>query len=190
MKLINIGGNIVKVNFECIAAKYKPLLRKEASKWVNLYNYDDLYQVALIALWNAYEVYKLPYSFGAIAKKIIRFKLLDYHTVNKKYYLRNVSFETTAFINKDGTKLTLEDKLGEECKDIEKYSDDEILRKVLNQLTKQQTEEISSIIFKDVKRRDVAAKYNLDDNFYRDKAQRTLSKVRQLYLKEVEYGQI
>jgi DNA-directed RNA polymerase len=72
--------------FEELAEMYNKVIVKEIKHWWNNYDADELYQEALIAMWEAYERYDVSkgVSFYNFAIKYIRGKLKKYNKVNNR----------------------------------------------------------------------------------------------------------
>lgn len=72
--------------FEEISERYKYKIMKEIRAWKLTYEEDELFQVALIAMWEAYERYDVSkgVSFYNFAIKYIRGKLKKYNKVNNR----------------------------------------------------------------------------------------------------------
>lgn len=70
-------------DFESIAVAYEPLIRKWLVKYHLLHDFEEYHQIALIALWEAYEKYEAKKgAFPAYAETTVRGKLLT--ELNKK----------------------------------------------------------------------------------------------------------
>lgn len=136
------------LTFTQIIIKYEPLLIKKASGYVgNYFEFDDLYQVALFALWKAFKSYdmkKYKIAFGYYASKIIANELGMYYRKNKRgrkingKYMYTYSLEDIICTNVEGQTITPLDIL-EENKNIE---DDAIkiiqLKDAINCLTEEE----------------------------------------------------
>ena len=183
MKEVMLFNEIQLLDYEMILIKFKKIINKEIRKWSSIYEYEDLYQLALLGLYKAYTVYTLPYEFYGVAYKYIKWEIGSFHKKMSKH--KAISLESAIFTDKNGEEISIEDKLGEEDKDIEEYADRELKRKILNKLSERQLDEISWILFKHKKQSELADKYGTNQCLFSRRAEQTLNRVRLLYLKEL-----
>ena len=139
------------MTFEEIYEKYKGLLHKKAYPWSQTYGFDEMYQVASIALWNAYEKYDseaYPIPFMVVASKFIDYGLLAYHAKhkpkfgNKTSQIKSMTSLQSTVFNGKGDELELGDLIGE----AETYSGEVVDRIVLDQLFKKFTKNMQQDI--------------------------------------------
>lgn len=108
--LIISNNEVQELEFEEVLCMYKALIMNEIYNFSNLKEtYDDKYQMASIALWNAYDKYnvELRIGFGLLAKIYIRSKF-------KTEIERQKRFKRTNFITVsiDNTIETDDDEFG------------------------------------------------------------------------------
>lgn len=73
-KLIRVSKDVVEeLTFDEVLKKYKGLIVKLIKKWNFKYEYDDLYQMACLGLWDAYKFHNsnCGYCFGTLAEKTV-----------------------------------------------------------------------------------------------------------------------
>lgn len=83
-KLIRLSTEkVMKLSFEEILQLYEGLVVKLISRWKFKYEYDDLYQMDTLGLWDAYKFhdYKNGYTFGTLAQKTI-LNYINWHRQN------------------------------------------------------------------------------------------------------------
>ncbi|MCT8137705.1 hypothetical protein H1D32_08000 [Anaerobacillus sp. CMMVII] len=81
--------NVNELSFEELVVKFEPLIKKQIKQLNYLHQYDELYQVGLIALWEAsIKFNESKGQFPGYAKKYIRGKLLNFLTQERKYQQR------------------------------------------------------------------------------------------------------
>ncbi|OIJ15245.1 hypothetical protein BKP35_05190 [Anaerobacillus arseniciselenatis] len=81
--------NVKEISFEQLAEKYEPLLKSQIKKLYNYELYDELYQIALIALWDAQKNFDPEKGFfPGYAKQYVRGRLLTYLKKERKYEQR------------------------------------------------------------------------------------------------------
>jgi len=192
-KLIIVNDNDkVKLTFEQTYLKYQNLLRKKAYSWAKTYGYDEMYQVASIALWKAYEKYdseKFPVRFVYIAAKFIDNELLAFHNKNKQKFDKKtsqiksmVSLNDIVFDSK-GEGIELLELIGEEETYTEEIVDKILLSKMLKKFTKQQQQDIMDYI-NGYKLKELADSKNISNQVLALRMQAVFAKFRALYIKE------
>jgi RNA polymerase sigma factor (sigma-70 family) len=79
-KLLRKNENTFEeLSFEEVAQRYHLMLCSYGKKY-SRYEFDEIYQIGLIALWEAYQMYdNLEISFGYFAKQRVFFKISKYH---------------------------------------------------------------------------------------------------------------
>lgn len=73
-KLIRLSSEkVTKLSFEEVLQLYNGLVVNLISKWKFKFEYDDLYQIGTLGLWDAYKFhdYENGYTFGTLARKTI-----------------------------------------------------------------------------------------------------------------------
>lgn len=193
-KLIIVNDNDqVKLTFEQIYEKYKNLLRKKAYSWAKTYGYDEMYQVASIALWKAYENYnseKFPVAFGFIAARFIDNELLAFHNKNKRKFdkktskIRSIVSLNDIVFDSKGEGIELLELIGEEETYTEEIIDKILLNKLLKKFTKQQQQDIMDYI-NGYKLKDLAKFKNISNQAMALRMQTAFAKFRALYIKEM-----
>ncbi|MBB6219017.1 RNA polymerase sigma factor (sigma-70 family) [Anaerosolibacter carboniphilus] len=180
-----------ELSFEEVMAKYKPLIKKGISSWLGSYEYDDLFQIASIALWKAFEKYdhRKNIGFGYIAKLYIKSSILAYHKkqtaklTNKTSKINNVvSFQDLLGDDEDGT--TLEELFGVEDISINNLADKLVLDQIMNKFSKQQQEDILAYI-SGFKVSDIAATKDISKQTMSIRMKNSLMKFRAMYIKEM-----
>ncbi|WIF95040.1 sigma-70 family RNA polymerase sigma factor [Caminicella sporogenes] len=83
MKRIRVNENLYKeMTFEEVLKKYEPLIGKLITPFIKQYQYeyDELFQIGLIGLWNAYKSYKPEKNigFGYYAKVVVKNEMLKF----------------------------------------------------------------------------------------------------------------
>lgn len=193
-KIIISGSTPIMITFDEVYQKYQNLLRKKVHSWSNTYEYEELYQVASIALWKAYKNYdlsKYPIPFGTLAIKYIDNALLNYHSQNKPKFNRQtsqikslVSIHDIVFDDKyDG--IELEELIGEAETFTHETADRLLLEKLLNKFSKQQQEDIWNYVAAGYKLKEIAKSKDVSKQATSMRMQNTFSKFRALYIKEM-----
>ncbi|WNF36640.1 sigma-70 family RNA polymerase sigma factor [Bacillaceae bacterium IKA-2] len=93
--------NVNEVTFEELVEEFEPLIKKQIKQLQKYELYDDLYQVSLIALWEAKENFDATKGhFPSFAQKHVRGKLLNYLRSEQKFQQRyQVFFDHDALGN-------------------------------------------------------------------------------------------
>lgn len=138
-KLIRVSKDVVeKLTFDEVLKKYKGLIVKLIKKWSFKYEYDDLYQMACLGLWDAYKFHNsnCGYCFGTLAEKTVINYISWYRQNNNLDKIKRDTSNITdicSYDSHDGYKETFIDK-------EDHYNQIElkiILDEVLNKLKKQ-----------------------------------------------------
>ncbi len=193
-KLIILNNNNqAMLTFEQIYGKYQNLLRKKAYSWANTYDYDEMYQVALIALWKAYEKYDseiFPVAFGFIAAKFIDNELLAYHNKNKRKFdkktskIKSVVSLYARVSDSKGEGVELLELIGEEETYTEEIINKILLNKLLKKFTKQQQQDIMDYT-NGYKLKELAEAKKISNQALALRMQAVFAKFRALYIKEM-----
>lgn len=78
--------DVEKLSFEELATKFEPLIKKQLRTFHAANHYEELYQIGLIALWEAKRKFnKDKGSFPPYAKKYIRGRMLHFLAREKKH---------------------------------------------------------------------------------------------------------
>ena len=78
---------MIAEEFEQIAIKYEPLIKKLIAKYQLTWDYQEMYQIGLIALWKAWNNFQPEKGvFPAYAKSYVRGRLLTEIKKRKHYY--------------------------------------------------------------------------------------------------------
>ena len=187
-KLIKINGSTSELmSFDEVIQQYKNYLYKEANKFSYTVHYDteEIYQVALIGLWKAYKSYKEDGSvlFLTYAAICIRNEILLYlRKIKKQPQL--LSLEATLYTNSEGNEMMLEDLIGEDDSFTDKLAENEILSKIVKDLNERQIEELECLLYKEVKQKELAEKYNTTQTYISRRTRRTLEGLKKQYLWE------
>ena len=118
-KLIKVSSKKIKMmNFDEVVIQYKNYLFKESHKWAMNYDFDELYQMAMIGCWKAFTHYTGEVLFLTYAARCIQNEILMY--VRKSQGCKSedrqvksiVNLETVLGANKDGHESLLQDVIG------------------------------------------------------------------------------
>jgi len=148
-KLIIIDkGNEINLEFEEVLVMYKPLIKNIIYSFNNLrMEYDDKYQVATIALWNAYKKYDstTTISFVMLAKKAILNELMHEITYNnrKKRSGIEVVCADRIMTYDNGVELSILDSLEADVNIEENMILKSCFTNFINKITQKQKETIS-----------------------------------------------
>ncbi|RKD22433.1 RNA polymerase sigma factor, sigma-70 family [Caminicella sporogenes DSM 14501] len=111
MKRIKVNENLYKeMTFEEIAEKYEPLIGKLITPFIKQYEYqyeyDELFQIGLIGLWNAYKSYKpeRDIGFGYYAKFVVRNEILKFVKRSQKK-LVVLSYNSLIYSNRENREI-------------------------------------------------------------------------------------
>ncbi len=86
--------------FKELVIKYEPLIKNQIKRLQQAKLYDELYQIGLIALWEAKTQFDHSKGhFPSYAKKYVRGKLLNYLNAERKFYERNQMCKESELIN-------------------------------------------------------------------------------------------
>lgn len=86
---------VTKCSFAEIALQFDPLVKKWLVNYRLLRDYDEMYQIALIALWEACQHFdSRKGAFPAFAELVVRGKLLTEIKRKKRYGDQHIFFET------------------------------------------------------------------------------------------------
>lgn len=87
MKWLKEKNLVEELSFEEVYERYQGLAISRIKGWLRQYEYDDLYQVAMLGLYDAYQRYDIEYNkvFSSYAVTNINFKLLAYNAQNNKF---------------------------------------------------------------------------------------------------------
>lgn len=187
-KIIKINERTSKLmSFDEAIIQYEKYLYKEAHKFSYAVNYDteEIYQVALIGLWKAFKSYKEDGSvlFLTYAARCIRNEILLYlRKINKQPQI--LSLEASLYTNSDGNEMMLEGLIGEDDSFTDKLAENEILCKIVKDLNERQIEELEVILYKEVKQKELAEKYNTTQTYISRRTKRTLASLKKQYIWE------
>lgn len=197
MKNIIINKDKSKMmSFDDIYIKYTPLIKKKIYKWMYTYEYDELFQIASIALWKAYKDYdadKAPTAFGYVAGIYIDNELTNYHHKSKPKYDQKtsqvksvVSINGSIFTGKNGDELNLEDILGEDETFTQIIADKMVIEKVLKKFTSQQIKDIENYI-NGYGISEIARNNNVSKQVVSWRMKNNFIKFKSLYIKEMSF---
>jgi len=179
------------MDFNGVVKQYKNFLYKESWKWQMNYDFEELYQMAMIGCWKAFMHYTGEVLFLTYAARCIQNEILMY--VRKCQGCKSedkqvkfiVNLEAVIGTNKDGQESLLQDTIGATDDDIEEYGEREIKRKLLKKLSKRQWEEIECVLFKSTSQKELSEKYGVSQSYISRRAQATLDRLKINYLKEM-----
>lgn len=193
-KLIIVNDNDkVMLTFEQILKRYQYLLRSKAYSWAKSYGYDEMYQVASIALWKAYEKYdskKFPLPFVFIARRFIDNELLSFHNKNKpKFNNKTSKIKSVVSLNdivfdSEGEGIELMELIGEDETYTVEIIENILLSKLLKKFTKQQQQDIMDYV-NGYKLKELADSKNISNQALALRMQAAFAKFRALYIKEM-----
>ncbi|WP_080833257.1 sigma factor [Cohnella massiliensis] len=149
------GSEPELLTFDDIHKRFQGLIRSKAARWTFAYEFDELCQVAAIALWRAYDRYDaeaFPIPFGAMAASYIKYALMGYHQKNKPKFDRKTSqirslcslFDLVDDGSGEGTEL--HELIGEEETFTQETADRLLLEKLLKRIPKQQRDDIFAYV--------------------------------------------
>ncbi|WP_432401012.1 sigma-70 family RNA polymerase sigma factor [Wukongibacter sp. M2B1] len=125
MKKLQIRkGEYEELTFEEALEKYKPLIRKLVNRYYGVYDYNDLFQTASIALWEAYEEYDIDRgnTFLTLAYSKIDYAIRNYHR-DRTYKFSNKYSKVREIMTCDILELLERDKNNYYLFDFEKVID-------------------------------------------------------------------
>ncbi|MDF2652914.1 MAG: hypothetical protein K0Q73_8719 [Paenibacillus sp.] len=192
-KLVLINGSTPELKtFEDIHRQFQGLIRKKAYSWSSSYEFDELCQVAAIALWKAflkYDVDAYPIPFIAIASKYIDYALIGHHNKYKpKFNKKTSQIRSMCSINdliSDGDGETeLQDLIGEEETYTQETVDKIVLDKLLKRIPKQQKQDIFAYI-DGYKMKELAEAKDTSSQLVATRIRSAFMRFRALYIKEL-----
>lgn len=189
-KLIRINASTSKeLTFDETVEQYKKFIYGESKKFFSKLEFDDAYQSGLIGLWKAYKTYDGSVLFLSYAGRCIQNEILmtlrKSNRINEKSEVKQIiSFDEPIGFGKDGRAMTVEDLVGEDDSFIEKFEDAQIQKKLLNNLSTRQKEEIECLVFKTISQNELAEKYNSSQSYISRRSKKTLERLRMQYLRE------
>ncbi|RAK21118.1 RNA polymerase sigma factor (sigma-70 family) [Anoxybacillus vitaminiphilus] len=188
-------GSIQTMSFEQVFQRYQNLLKKKAYSWSTTYRYefDELFQVASIALWQAYRKYdssKYPIPFGALAVKYIDYSLLAYHNKHKPKFDRETSQIKSIMslhqlvIDKDGEGTELMELIGQEETFTEETVDRIVIDSLFKKFSNQQRQDILDYI-NGHKFKEMAESKGVSSQVVSSRIRSSFLKFRTMYIKEM-----
>ncbi|SFM36925.1 sigma-70 RNA polymerase sigma factor region 4 domain-containing protein [Pelosinus propionicus] len=193
-KTIIISENNQSVmTFEEVYYSFQGLLKNKAYKWSKTYDYDEMFQVASIALWKAYEkydssVYSIP--FMIVAAKFINYALLGYHAKHKPRFNRKtskiksmVSINDIVFDSK-GEGVERQELIGEDETFTQEIINQMVLDKIFRKFSKYQLQQIQDVV-NGYKLTEIAEEGNLSKSTIWSNMRGAFAKFRGLYVKEM-----
>jgi RNA polymerase sigma factor (sigma-70 family) len=90
-------NTIEELSFDEVFSRYQKLIDNSIRSYQKSYDKEELYQIASMALWKAFEKYdidKYPVAFGYYARLVISSQLNHYHRDNKKHEVVTKSLNT------------------------------------------------------------------------------------------------
>lgn len=152
--IIMSENNQSVMTFDEVFHKFQGLLRNKAYRWSQTYDYDEMFQIASIALWKAYEKYDseiYPIPFMIVAAKFINYALLGYHAKHKPKFDKQtskiksmVSINDIVF-NSKGEGVERQDLIGEDETFTQEIISQMVLDKIFRKFSKQQQQQIQDI---------------------------------------------
>jgi DNA-directed RNA polymerase specialized sigma24 family protein len=187
-KLLKIRENTNQyLTFEQVFSQYRPLLKSKAYSWIKRYEFDEMFQLASIALWEAYRAYDIgsgEATFGFIAGKFIDNKLLSHHAKYGARAKKVIFISLNAPISDDdGTEL------GEIIGEEEKYTADVVEKIVidglLERLPQKQKADIQSIL-DGFRRKEIVELTSQSQPIVYKRIKAALRRLEKMYVREVE----
>lgn len=155
-KLIIIAKNDIRnLTFDEVFNMYEAFIKKMAEKWAMQYEYDDMKQIASVALWKAFENYdsSTTVGFGSVATVYISRALLKHNQLNKpktenatSKVKSIVSIEEKICKNSDGKEITIQDALSREDLFTGQIIEKIALDGVISELSEKEKKHLSLII--------------------------------------------
>ncbi|WP_025693250.1 sigma-70 family RNA polymerase sigma factor [Paenibacillus zanthoxyli] len=187
------GSDPEMMTFTEVYKQFQRMLRKKAYSWSGSYEYDELLQVAGIALWKAYDRYDCankPIPFAAVAATYIKYSLLAHHQKYKSKHNRKTSQIRSLcslhdlVYDKNGEGTELQDLIGEEETFTQETTDRVILDKLLNRIPKQQRDDLFAYV-DGYKMRELAEAKDLSSQTIAKRIRHSFLRFRALYIKEL-----
>lgn len=153
--LIIAKDDVRNLTFNEVFKMYKGLIDKKAGMWAQSYEYEDMVQVASLALWKAYKNYdgSKPVGFGLLARTYIERALLKHNQLNKpktenvtSQISSIVSLEEKIFTDSNGKELTLQGLIYGGDSFPEQIVERIILNRVIEKLNEKQKRYLSLIM--------------------------------------------
>lgn len=193
-KLILLNGPVpVEMAFEEIHRQFQGLIRKKAYGWSTTYEFDELCQVAAIALWKAYARYDFnncPIPFAAMAASYIKYSLLGYHAKHKSKFdkktsqIRSLCSLHDLIDNGSGEETELQELIGEDETFTQETADRLLLEKVLNRIPKRQKQDIFAYV-DGYKMKELAESKEVSSQQQAARLRGAFLRFRTLYIKEL-----
>jgi RNA polymerase sigma factor (sigma-70 family) len=178
---IKIKNGIINITFNNLHDRYKAYTTNKAYAYsIKLgIEYDDIYQIILIALWKSWKSEKVEYSIHTLFLNLIKWDMLNYTNKTKKH--RHVSIYSTVFTDKNGNEIELIDTLLENDKKLEMTEERQILLKIINKLSDREKKVLleNTLNNKNISDIDIDLDYNKKIYF----KNKILDKIRVMYLK-------
>lgn len=173
-KLIRVtNDDILELTFEEVLEKYRGLLINSIKKYKFKYEFEDLYQVSSLALWDAYEFHDSNNGklFGSLAIKTIFYYMAPYR-ISDKYeretsqiknvcsYYSNDGYVDT-FIDERNNYQEVEFKiLFEEV--IEKLKKNNLYLRSHERIASERNIDFLKLISQGITQREIAKLYNIN----------------------------
>lgn len=192
-KLILLNGPSPEMkSFEDIHSQFQGLIRKKAMRWYRVYEFDEMCQVAAIALWKAYErydYYARPIPFVAIASTFIKYDHLNYHVKHKPKYDKKSSqvrsiHSLHALVSSSDGETELQDLIGEDETFTQETADRMLLEKVLLRIPDKQKQDIFAYI-DGYKMKELAEAKDVSSQQQAIRLRSAFLRFRALYIKEL-----
>jgi RNA polymerase sigma factor (sigma-70 family) len=186
-KLLRISGdNSRSLTFDQVYKQYGPLMKKKAYGWKR-YEFDEMFQLASIALWEAfckYDIEMSDISFGAFASKFIDNKLLSYYgrESNRARKITIVSYN--APVSEDDA-AELGDLIGEDDPDIAEMVDKIVINDLMARLPQRQRIEVQRIL-DGFRRKEIVEITSQSKPIVSKRIKASLRRLKKIYVREVE----
>lgn len=181
-----------ELEFEEVLEKYKSIITRYVYRWSATYEYDELYQTGLIALWQAYNRYDHTHyqiPFGALATKYIKYALMNYHNKHRSKFARETSQIKSLIsynqpVSQEDEAFTLEDVIGTPDNYTETVLDHIVIDKVFSKFSRSQLEDIQKYI-QGYNLKELAEDHNTHRNRISQRMRNNFEKFQRKYIQEV-----
>lgn len=185
-------GTMAMMTFGDVSKRFAGMLRGKARNWSTKYEFDELYQTALIALWKAYGKYDasiVNVPFGAYAGKFIDYDLLAFNRKNRSKcnnqssWVKKVVSLNDIVLDDKGDGMELEELIGEEDEDLVQSADRMVLDRLLKKFTERQRQDILDYV-DGYKNAELAEANDLSRRIQGERMRASFIKFRMLFIKE------
>jgi RNA polymerase sigma factor (sigma-70 family) len=128
-KIIIKTGIVKNISFEELAKLNEYVIWKNYNKWKTKFEYEDLKQICLMAMWQAYLNYDISKGkcFGTVADVYMFYTLSKEYRANKRHNVKGISLEEEF---KEG--LFAKDTVASHINYIDEFETNEYINKLLS----------------------------------------------------------